>query len=278
MTACRFCVLVNSSDRARDIFEIVYRDAERMWADCDWPRFAGFTSAQPDLYGFRSVATRGPSDWRGELADQLDALPPEIEYVLRLEDDALLFSPVDGRNLNAIADLMVSRDLACVRLLPVSRGLIGRGIEFFRRRLDKSALRPVSFDEPYYSSLASAIWRRSYLRELLKRPGTVWDFEFMVTNERHYTVWEPALDQAVIVTKGRWRRDAGRHLARRGLSLAGSKREMQPLRSWLRGLRENLSFRAFGFLGFRIRRRLNLLPTIPKDLTRDLYKLAPRKE
>ncbi len=278
MTAGRFCVLVNSSDRARDIFEIVYRDAERMWAGCDWPRFAGFTSAQPDLYGFRSVATRGQSDWRGELADQLDALPPEIEYVLRVEDDALLFSPVDGHKLNAIADLMVSGNLACVRLLPVSRGLAGRGIEFFRRRLDKSPLRPVSFDEPYYSSLASAIWRRSYLRELLKRSGTVWDFEFIVTNERHYTVWEPVLDQAVIVTKGRWRRDARRHLARQGLSLAGSKREIQPLRSWLRGLRENFSFQMFGFLGFRIRQRLNLLPTIPKDLTRDQYSLVPRKE
>lgn len=278
MTAGRFCVLVNSSDRARDIFAIVYRDAERMWSGCDWPRFAGFTSAQPDLYGFRSVATKGPSDWRGELADQLDALPPEIEYVLRLEDDALLFSPVDGHKLNTIADLMVSGNLACVRLLPISRSLAGRGVEFIRRRLDRSLLRPVSFDEPYYSSLASGIWRRSYLRELLNRPGTVWDFEFIVTSERHYTVWEPALDQAVIVTKGRWRRDARRHLARRGLSFAGSKREIQPLRSWLRGFRETLSFQVFGFLGFRIRQRLNLLPTIPKDLTRDLYKLAPRKE
>jgi hypothetical protein len=277
MIADRFCVLVNSSDRARDIFEIVFQEAERMWAGCDWPRFAGFTSAQPDLYGFKSVATRGPSDWRGELADQLDALPPEIEYVLRLEDDALFFSPVDWHKLNAIADLMLSGNLACVRLLPVSRGLVGRGIEFFRRRLERSPLRPVSFDEPYYSSLASGIWRRSYLRELLNQPGTVWDFEFIVTNERHYTVWEPALDQAVIVTKGRWRRDAPRLLARQGLSLAGSKREIQPLRSWLRGLRENLSFQMFGFLGFRIRQRLNLLPMIPKDLMRDQY-LAPRKE
>jgi hypothetical protein len=278
MTSGRFCVLVNSSDRARDIFEIVFRDAEKMWAGCEWPRFAGFTSAQPDLYGFRSVAARGPSDWRTELADQLDALPPEIEYVMRLEDDALFFSPVDGHKLNAIADLMLSGNLACVRLLPVSRGLAGRCIEFFRRRLDRSPLRAVSFDEPYYSSLVLAIWRRSYLRELLNRPGTVWDFEFIVTNERHYAVWEPVLDAAVIVTKGRWRRDAPRLLARQGLSLAASKREIQSLRSWLRGLRERFSFQMFGFLGFRIRRRLNLLPMIPKDLIRDQYIVAPPKE
>jgi hypothetical protein len=278
MTAGRFCVLVNSSDRARDIFEIVFRDTETMWAGCDWPRFAGFTSAQPDLYGFRSVAAKGPSNWRGELADQLDALPPEIEYVLRLEDDALFFSPVDGHKLDAIADLMVAGDLAYVRLLPVSRGFVGRGIEFFRRRRDKSPLRLISFDEPYYSSLVSAIWRRTYLRELLNRPGTVWDFEFIVTNERHYAVWEPALDHAFIVTKGRWRRDAPRLLARQGLSPAGSKREIQPLRSWLRGLRERLSFQMFGFLAFRIRQRLNLLPMIPKDLIRDQYNLAARKE
>src|SRR5690242_18880258 len=103
MTSGRFCVLVNSSDRSRDVFEIVFQNAEKMWVGCDWPRFAGFTTGQPDLYGFTSVSAKGPSDWRGELASQLDALPPEIEYVLRLDDDAFALSPVEGRKLNAVA-------------------------------------------------------------------------------------------------------------------------------------------------------------------------------
>jgi len=276
MIGGRFCVLVNSSDRSRDVFEIVFRNAEKMWAGCDWPRFAGFTTAHPDLYGFKSVAGKGPSDWRGELAGQLDALPPEIEYVLRLDDDAFALSPVDGRKLNAVADLMLRDGLCYVKLHPVSRSLAGQAIEFCRRRISKLPLRPVPFTEPYYCSLVPSIWKRSYLREILGKPGSVWDFELTVTNERHYASWENAVDLDHIVTKGRWSRRAARLLARQGLDLAGSKREVQPLRSWVRQQREKLSFLLFGFLGFRIRRRLNRLPRVPKDLKFDLY--APTSE
>ncbi len=275
MTAGRFCVLVNSSDHSRDIFEIVFRNAEKMWRDCDWPRFAGFTSMQPDIYGFKSVAARGPSDWRGELGAQLDSLPPEIEYVLRLEEDALFLSPVNGKKLEEIADIMLRENLCYVSLVPVSRSIAGRAIEFFRRKLSTRPLRLISFSEPYYSSLVPAIWKRGYLRELLRRPGSVWDFELTVTRERHYAVWEQALDAAYIVTKGRWRRSAPQLLAREGLSLSGSKREMLPLRSRLRQARENLSFRLFGYMGFRIRRRLKRLGGVPKDLACDQFSVAP---
>lgn len=264
--ANRFCVLVNSSDRGRDIFEIVFRNAETMWRNCDWPRFVGSTSAQPDMYGFQSVAARGASDWRSELASQLDALPSEIAYVLRLEEDALFLSPVNGKKLEAIADVMRREDLCYVSLVPVSRSLAGRTIEFVRRKLSKRPLRPISFSEPYYSSLVPAIWKRSHLRGLLRQPGLIWEFEFTVTPERHYAVWEPVLDLEHLVSKGKWSWRAQRQLARQGLSLANSKREFQTLRSRLRGIRETLSFQLFGYSSLRIRRRLNLLPAMPKDL------------
>ena len=67
--AGRFCVLVSSSDRGCDIFEIVFQNAETIWRDCDWPRYVGFTSKHPDIYGFTAVAAKRPSDWRGELGD-----------------------------------------------------------------------------------------------------------------------------------------------------------------------------------------------------------------
>src|SRR5262249_31330990 len=108
--------------------------------------------------------------------------------------------------------------------------------------------------------------------------GSIWDFEFVVSNERHFAVWQPVLDLDHVVTKGKWHRRASRVLARQGQTLAGSKREVQPLRSWLRQFRERLSFQMVGYLGFRSRRRLNLMPTVPKGLIRDQYNLAPRKE
>jgi hypothetical protein len=265
-SAERFCVLITSSDRAHDVFEIVFQNSEAIWRDCDWPRFVGFTSKYADMYGFTALAAKGPSHWRQEVSDYLDALPEHIEYVLRIDEDALFMSPVDADKLNAVADLMVRENLSYVSLLPVSRNLPGRIIEYFRRKLDKRPLRPLSFSEPYYSAVGLAIWERSYLRSLLQQPGNIWEFEHTVTNERHYAVWEPVLDQDQIVTKGRWALRASRQLARHGLSLAHSKRELQTLKSWLRGMREWITFQLVGFLSFRIRRRLKRVPKWPQDL------------
>jgi hypothetical protein len=53
------------------------------------------------------MAAKGSSHWRQEVGDYLDALPEHIEYVLRIDEDALFLSPVDGNKLNAIADLTI---------------------------------------------------------------------------------------------------------------------------------------------------------------------------
>ena len=257
--AGRFCVLVSSSDRGRDIFEIVFPNSETIWRDCDWPRYVGFTSKHPDMYGFKAIAAKAPSDWRGEVGDYLDALPDHIDYVLRIDEDVLFMSSVDGEKLNAIANLMVREDLSYVRMDPVSWNLPGRIIEYFRRKLDKRPLRRLSFSEPYYSSVGLAIWKRSYLRSLLRQSGTIWEFEHIVTNEPHYAVWDPILDQDQIVIKGKWSWRAARQLARQGLSLANSKREFQTSRSRLRGVRERISWEVGGYSSFRIRKWLNNL-------------------
>jgi hypothetical protein len=253
----KFCVFITTSDRALDIFEIVYRNAETIWRDCDWPRYVGLTTDHPDLYGFRVLTAKTPGGWREEMLDQFEQLPAEIEYVLRIDADALFMAPINGEELNAVADLMVEQDLSYVRLIPVTRNIAGRIIEYFRHKLDRRQLRRISFSEPYYSSVELAIWKRSYFTELLREPGTQWEFEHTVTSERHYAVWEPLVEQHQIVSRGKWSWSAPRLLARQGLSLNGSKRQFQSLGSSLRKIREGMSFQLTGFLSFRVRRRLN---------------------
>jgi hypothetical protein len=196
---------------------------------------------------------------------------------LRIDEDALFMSPVDADKLNDIANLMVRENLSYVSLLPISRNLPGRIIEYFRRKFDKRPLRPLSFSEPYYSAVGLAIWKRSYLRSLLSQPGTIWEFEHAVTNECHYAVWQPILDQDQIVTRGRWAFRASRQLAGQGLSLADSKREFQTLKSWLRGMREWITFQLVGFLSFRIRRRLKRVPPLPQELIENQRAAASSK-
>jgi len=276
--ASRFCVLVNSSDQARDVFEIVYANSETMWRDCDWPRFVGFTTLQRDLYGFKAVASHGTGGWREQLGAQLDNLPPEIEYVMRLDEDLLFLSPVDGARLDAIAAEMLRADLVYVNLIPVSRSLIGSVVESIRRSLSRQPLRRLSFREPYYSALTPAIWKRSYLRDLLRQPGNVWEFEHIVTDRRHYVVWKPVLDFAALVSKGKWLRRAPQQLERQGLGLGNSQRGFQARGSRLRGLRQRISFALMGHLSFRLRKRFKLLPNVPKELTRDQFDMVPKKQ
>jgi hypothetical protein len=257
--AKRFCVLVSSSDRGRDIFEIVFQNSDRIWRNCDWPRYAGFTSNYPDLYGFKSLAAKTPSNWQGELVDHLDSLPDEIEYLMLTFEDALFLSPVDGATLNGIAERMLTDDLSYVSLLPLRRSFLGLVVEFLRRKLSKYPLRRLSFSEPYYSSVAAAIWKRSYLRSLLVRPGLIWDFEHIVTNVPHYAVWKPVIDHDQLVTRGKWSTRARRVLASHGIDLGDPKRGFRTQRSIMRDFREKTVFFLFGFLSFRVRERLKMI-------------------
>jgi hypothetical protein len=191
------------------------------------------------------------------VGDYLDALREQIENVLRIDEDALFISPVDGSKLNAVADLMVRKNLAYVSLVPLSRNLFGRIVEYFRRKLNQRSLRLISFTELFYSSVALAIWKHSYFRSLLRRPGSIWEFEHTVSTKPHYAVWEPILDQNQIIIKEKWAWRAPQLVARQGLTLDGSKREFQRSGSVLRGIRERISLEVAGFLSFRIRRRLN---------------------
>lgn len=255
----RFCVFVSSSDRASDVFEIVFKNAETLWRNCDWPRYVGFTSPHPDIYGFKAIAARGPSEWRNELTDQLERLPPEIEYVFLTYEDALFEKPVDGRRLDEIADLMVRDRLSYVSLIPLRRNFIGLIVEYFRRRLSTYPLRRLSLSEPYYSSVAAAIWRRSYLLSFLRQPGSIWDLEHVISEEPHFAVWRAAIEHDQIVTRGKWNRRAARKLARQNISLANSSRAFQDARWSLRDYREIIVFQMVGFLSFRIRRWLGLV-------------------
>jgi hypothetical protein len=256
-SAGKFCVFITTSDRAFDIFQIVYRNAETIWRDCDWPRYVGLTTAHPDIYGFKVLTAKATGSWRDEMLDQFEQLPEEIEYVLRIDADALFMAPINGGELNAIADLMVEQDMSYVRLVPVTRNFLGRVIEYFRRKVNKGPLRRISFSEPYYSSVELAIWKRSYLTKLMREPGTQWEFEHAVTDEPHYAVWKPLVEQHQIVTRGKWNRNAPRFLARQGLTVANSTRGFVSFKSWLRFYRERISFEVAGFSSFRIRRRLN---------------------
>jgi hypothetical protein len=256
----QFCILVAASDRAKDIFEITFQDADSIWRNVNWRRYVGFTTKHPDILGFQSLSAKSDVDWRGRVGDYLDSLPDEIGYVMLIIEDYLFTSPVNGMELNAVTEQIYRNDLAYVRLVPVHRNFLAGIFEYFRRTMNKQSLRPLASWEPYYSSLEPAIWKRSYLRALVRQPGTVWEFEHIVSTERHYAVWRSVVRYVGIVGREKWHREAPRLLKRQGLSLGNSPRARQTAKFELRRMRERISFAMFGYLSFRIRRALNRVP------------------
>ena len=256
----QFCILVAASDRAKDIFEITFQNADTIWRDVDWRRYVGFTTKHPDILGFKSLSAKSDVEWRGRVGDYLDSLPDEIRYVMLIVEDYLFTSPVDRMELNAVAEQIYRNDLAYVRLVPVHRNFLGGVFEYFRRTTTKQPLRTLASWEPYYSSVEPAIWKRDYLRALLLQSGTVWEFEHIVSTEPHYAVWRPAVRYVGIVGREKWHREAPRLLEQQGSSLGNSTRARQTVKFELRRIREKISFTMFGYLSFRIRRAFNRVP------------------
>lgn len=245
------CVFVSSSDRTKDIFEIVFRDSQRIWSDCSWPKYVGFTTASDGQFGFTAVSASRESTWREELSDQIEQLPQTIDYILLLLDNFLIATKVDAEILYRVFQNARSNSLPYVRLVPVVRNPVGQIIEVFRHRFAASNFRKFSSSEPYYSSLQAAIWRRDHLQSLLRRPGSIWDFEHIVSDAPHYAVWDKTLDYQHVIERGKWLRCA-RTLVGQKLDL--KKRPQYGLAYAMKRWKTQVVFFLTGYLSLRVRR------------------------
>jgi hypothetical protein len=267
----RFCVLVASSDSRRDIFDICFANADRIWADCDWPKYVGVNSVT-GRQNFQELVAPVADGWCEQVIRYVNLLPPDISYILLMVEDCLFLKPVDGKKLDRVGGDVSNGGLAYLRLVPVTRNWLGRLVRK-AHSVNSSYQAPfelISPGEPYYSSTEMAIWERSYLLEQLQKPGDAWSFEHHISRRAHWAVREPVFDQHQIVHKGKWHRRAAVFLAEAWFGypsykkaiaiennvLSVSKRPKQSWGSFLRGEWQNLNFALFGFASFRIKRWL----------------------
>ncbi len=255
----QFCVLVASSDSRKDIFDICFANADRIWKDCDWPRYVGFNGPvvpQPD---FRVLIAPATDDWCLQVKRYVDLLPPDIRYILLMVEDVLFMQPVNAKLLDELAFEMSSTALVYLRLVPLRRNWLGKianHIVDFGPGI--SPFREIERNEPYYSSTEMTIWRRDYLLKQLSGASDAWAFEHLLSSNEHYAVRNPVFDQHQIVQKGRWNWDAPKLVRNAGLIWPHSNRPFQTWRARLRGHLANLSFALFGYASFRFKRWIGI--------------------
>lgn len=250
-----FCVLVASSDDRKDIFDVCFAHSERIWAECNWPRYVGLSSPHPKQYGFEIVTANPTGNWCKDVAQYVDNLPQRHTHILLMVEDALFLEPVDGEALDEAAYKAIAYDFSYLRLVPQRKTWFGK--MFSSLAFDSlSGFDLISLAAPYYSSTEMVLWKRDYLRALLDRPADAWSFENLTSPVGHWAVRYPVFKQHQIIQKGCWNRDAPRYLAKAGLPPPPPDRRYQSLFARLRGHWQNINFALFGFTSVRIKQWL----------------------
>lgn len=201
------CLFVSTSDNTFDVFEKVSPSLVAQWPRGLMPMFAGLnekTAPAP----FETV--RSPlGGWRSELLHQIESLPEDYRYVILVLDDFFFKSKVDPRRLESVLEAARNHNADYFRLKPLLRSLLGGVFLKFSGRRDPAGLIRLKPDEPYYASLQIALWKRSYLCDMLRRKGSIWEFEHTVPDgSKHYALADIVLDYEHLVEKGKWFRHA----------------------------------------------------------------------
>jgi len=260
------CVFVSSSDRTRDVFLRAFAHFDRMWPTCPFPRYVGLTShpLNDRIHGFTVVTSKGESRWAQELADQIRALPPYLEFVVLLLDDFLLLKPVQAQELEQLLRDAVRLDLPYLRLKPADRSWVVSALRRAGAILSSRRFSRLSRTEPYYSSLQASLWERQHLLECLENAGSIWQFEHIVpTGSAHWTVTRPVLNYRHVVEKAVWQGYAPLLFRRIGLTFHPGDRPMSSTRGLLRFYWTKAKFGVIGFGWVRLKRFFLSKPLVP---------------
>jgi len=252
----RVCVLVASSDNTADVFRQVAPGFQRHWPDCPLPRFVGLNEdAAPAVgSGFTPVLCAEALGWRGELARQVAALPPQFDHVLLFLDDFLILRRVDTPALLQLIELALARELAYLRLIPELHSLAESAWLALGPDHRSRPVSALAADTPYYSSLQLVLWRRSHLADLLAAPGSIWDFELQRPAATHHAITvAPPVSYRHVVERGLWMRDAPWLFRRSGLPFEPGDRPLAPWPQLVRHGWRRLKFAAIGYAWYRRR-------------------------
>lgn len=221
----RIALFVASSDNTRDVFERVFPSLQRYWPDCPYSIYAGFNRVYESPQGFRPIYAP-VSDWGIELAVQLRQLA--ADYVILFLDDFLLSSEVDSARVEKLISVALCRDYVYLRLTPVRRPLLPRLLQLARK---DGAIEAVPANDPYYSSLQVALWKKAHLLQCLEQTRNIWNFER--ARPRGAVHFASRTDRPIryrhIVEKGRWLPDARRRLREAGTASDLGRRAVWPL-------------------------------------------------
>ncbi len=235
-----YTVLVNSTDSFEDCWHAFFT----LFA-AYWPRphpsivlnteTKTYSHPGVDIVSSHSAAlshsARVPN-WSESIGVCLDQVV-ETDYVLYLQEDYFLEGPVQTRLIDECIDLMRTHDLNCIRLME-----LGNAGPWTQSEIP--LLWDVGPSSKYLVSTQASLWKRSFLRSLLRLHETPWQFEIWgsgrVRRSDHRVMClrrdlyardiNPVIPYTPTgIVKGRWNSEVVQHLfAQHGIAVDYSAR------------------------------------------------------
>jgi hypothetical protein len=250
-------IFVASSDNTHDVFSVVSPSLVESISVDRYEMFVGLNSISVSL-PFHGVYAPA-SNWANELSLQLKQLPSQIEYLVLVLDDFYFYKKTQENKLKNIYKYAVEKNVDYLRLIPVKRSIFARIIRsiFFKK---SELIKRINSDEPYYSSLQVAIWKKEYLIFLLESKVNIWEFEHLAQkNSHHFAVCENGIvGYEHLVEKGKWLIHA-KNLLPYCVDNSFLKRGWDTRKFYKYKLLRELKFQIYGYSIFKIKRYISNL-------------------
>lgn len=217
-------ILVASFDGYSDIWSTFVEIFKKNWPDCSYK--IRMISNYLDCEGIDTIKTGEEVDWSTRMLKALNEV--NEEYVLLLLEDYLIGKKVDSYSMRKILYSVIDEKMNYCRLTNFPRS---------RFTVPSEKYVPLYEDEEYAINLQAAIWKVSYLKDLLKKyPGNAWEFEVGILSEsvkaEHvvlkgcYTMLEDPLNIVNGVLKGKWFPSAIKYFEKNGITIDTKNRKL----------------------------------------------------
>ena len=199
-------VLLNSCDKYSDIWEYFFHFFNLYWSDCPYQVYVNTETKtcnyETNVGSIKTCNTKVGMQWSERILKALNCI--EEEYVIWFIDDFFLLSKINQKAIDEVVEFAKNYKNfgSCLFEKDIPNTYNTKKVFGDFRIRDKR--------EPYYVSAQITLWKKSYLKKVLRKNESPWDFEWYASYRcAHYKensfVWDNKdYNLFPIYMKGEW--------------------------------------------------------------------------
>ncbi len=166
-------ILINTCDKYHDVLPLFFSAFKEHWSGCNYPINLNSEYEKYECSGLKlishTVLNNEKTNWGYRFKKALDKI--KSDYIITLFDDYVLESDVDVDFINqSIQKLESNVNIGAIYLFPILKNQIQNEVNN-----DKFII--ISNSVPYRINTSPAIWRKSFLKELISEKDDPWSWE-----------------------------------------------------------------------------------------------------